>query len=156
MSNELKTTFSDLTPVAFRAYASNLCEGYPRAPERQRLQAYMFQTIASDRAVTRTEQNVLNTKRTRHRDHQNILEDLVLQHAHDYTRADELFVEQTKTDAEILALLTIDDAEVFIRDRNITGNVLLSGDKVKFGGLGSTGTAAAEPWRTRASSRGGS
>ena len=142
MSNELKTTFSDMPKAAFQIYAHDLCEGYPTGPERQRLQAYMFQTIAQDKKGQATTQFDLNTKRARSRDHQDVLEELVLEHAHDYNRSTSLFQEQTKTDQEILDLLKLDDTEVYIKDRDITGEVLLQGDRVKFCGLGATGSAA--------------
>ena len=141
MANELKTTFSDMEAAAFKAYAEDLLEAYPRAPERQRLQAYLLQTIASDRASLVEDQAAINEKRLRRRDHQEILEELVLEHAHDYSRASSLFQEQTKTDAEIIALCTQDDAEIYLRGRNITGDITLSGNNVKLCGLDVSGSA---------------
>ncbi len=143
MTNELKSTFSDLEATAFRTYAADLLDAYPSAPERQRLQAYMLQTIAADRKAIETAQTELSTKRFRRTQHQTLLEELVLAHAHDYQRSASLFVEQSKTDAEIIALLTQDDAEVFISGRNLSGTIALSGDRVKLCGLDYTGTAAA-------------
>ena len=75
MANELKTTFSDMEAAAFKAYAEDLLEAYPRAPERQRLQAYLLQTIALDRASLVEDQTAINQKRLRRRDHQEILEE---------------------------------------------------------------------------------
>ena len=141
MSNELKTTFSDLEASAFRAYAEDLVEAYPSQAERQRLQAYMLHTIAKDRVTHDAAQIALNTKRFRRREHQDILEEIVLKHSHDYARVPSLFTEQTKTDQQILDMLKVDDTEVFIKSRNVSGNVLLEGDRVKFCGLGASGTA---------------
>ena len=140
-TNEIYTSFSDLSATAFRTYATNVCEGYPMAPERQRAQAYLQQVVAQDKASIAAARQVLNEKSLRRLEHQEIVEDLAVKHAHDYGRAPTLFDEQVKSDAEILALLAQDNAEVYIRDRNIAGTVQLLGDNVKFAGLGSTGTA---------------
>ena len=102
MSNELKSTFSDLSADEFRAYAEDLVEAYPSAAERQRLQAYMFQIIAQDKAASDVEQSALNTKRSRRLDHREILDEIVLLHAHDYSRFSALFTDVVKTDQEIL------------------------------------------------------
>ena len=142
MSNELKSSFSDLTRTEFQAYASDLLEAYPSSAERQRLQAYMLQTIAQDGAAVVADQAALSEKRFRRMEHQEVLEELVLAHAHDYARADSLFQEQTRTDQQIVDLLKADDAEVYIKNRTLSGsNVLLEGDRTKFCGLGATGTA---------------
>ena len=49
MSNDLHTSFSALTEQEFDVYATDLLEAYPNALERQRLIAYMLQTLAQDR-----------------------------------------------------------------------------------------------------------
>ena len=137
----MHTTFSALTEEQFRTYATDLLEAYPGSTERQRLQAYMLQTIAQDRVAQDAERAALIVKGQRRRLHQAVLEDLSVKHAFDFQRSSSLFTEQTKTDQQILDLLKVDDAEVYIRDRNISGTIELSGDNVKFAGLGSTGTA---------------
>ena len=141
MSNDLHASFSHLDEDAFRTYATDLLEAYPGPVERQRLQAYLQQTCALDKRNNDTELAAVHTKRMRRRQHQNILEDLAVTHAHDFGRSASLFTEQSSTDTEILALLTNDNAEVYIRNRNITGTVLASGDNIKFAGLGATGSA---------------
>jgi len=141
MSNELKTTFADLDKDAFKVYAYDLVEAGCEGPPRQRLQAYMLQTIARDRAVQAEQQLSLSQTRMRSRQHQDVLEELVLQHMHDYGRSQDLFTEVNKTDQEILNYLTADNAEVFVKDRTITGDAVLSGDGVKFSGLNILGTA---------------
>ena len=50
MSNDLHTSFSALTAEEFDVYATDLLEAYPNALERQRLLAYMLQTLAQDRS----------------------------------------------------------------------------------------------------------
>ena len=98
MSNELKTTFVDLDKEAFRAYAHDLVEAGCEGPPRQRLQAYMLQTIAQDRGLQAQQQLSLSQSRMRSRQHQEVLEELVLQHMHDYGRSQDLFTEVNKTD----------------------------------------------------------
>ena len=140
-TNAIKSTFSDMTESAFRVYAKAVVDAYPGAADRQRSQAYLHQIIAQDRANQDLEQRALAIKRRRRRQHQQVLEELAVNHAHDFVRAQPLFVDQVKSDAEILALLLVDDAEVFIRNRDIAGEVLLSGSNIKFHGLGTTGNA---------------
>ena len=142
-TNAIKTTFADMSAADFRVYAEAVVDAYPAAADRQRSQAYLQQIVAQDRVAQDLEQRALTIKKQRRRRHQQIIEDLAVKHAHDFIRAEGLFVDQVKTDAEILQLLTNDDVEVFIRDRDITGEVLLSGSNVKFQGLGTTGSAVA-------------
>ena len=141
MSNELKSTFTDLDGEAFRVYAEDLVEGYPTPAERQRLQAYLLQTIALDRVEQVRQQGILNINRFRSMQHQEVLEDLVVKHSHDYSRFSSLFTDVTKTDQEILDYLKSNNAEVFVKDRTITGDALLEGDGTKFCGLNLLGTA---------------
>ena len=125
MSNELKTTFADLDKDAFKVYAYDLVEAGCEGPPRQRLQAYMLQTIARDRAVQAEQQLSLSQTRMRSRQHQDVLEELVLQHMHDYGRSQDLVTEVNKTDQEILNYLAA-NAEVFVKDRTITAPVTAS------------------------------
>ena len=141
MSNELKSTFSDLTADEFRTYAEDLVEAYPSAAERQRLQAYMFQILAQDKAAAAKQQASLNVQRSRRLDHQEICEEIVLMHSHDYSRFSSLFTDVTKTDQEILDYLKADNAEVFVKSRTLTGDALMEGDGTKFCGLNLLGTA---------------
>ena len=141
MSNELKSTFTDLDGEAFRVYAEDLVEAYPTPAERQRLQAYLLQTIAQDRVEQVRQQVILSLSRNRSRQHQNVLEELVVKHSHDYSRFSSLFTDVTKTDQEILDYLKSNNAEVFVKDRTITGDDLLEGDGTKFCGLNLLGTA---------------
>ncbi len=129
-TNAIKTTFADMSAADFRVYAEAVVDAYPAAADRQRSQAYLQQIVAQDRVAQDLEQRALTIKKQRRRRHQQIIEDLAVKHAHDFIRAEGLFVDQVKTDAEILQLLTNDDVEVFIRDRDITGEVLLSGSNV--------------------------
>ena len=141
MSNDLHTSFSALTAEEFDVYATDLLEAYPNALERQRLLAYMLQTLAQDRSSNDNDSLALRLRRQRRRAQQGLLEKLALVHSHDYNRASALFTEQVHTDAQIIALLTNNDAEVFVRDRTLTGDVLLSGNNIKYAGLGYTGSA---------------
>ena len=141
MSNDLHTSFSALTEQEFDVYATDLLEAYPNALERQRLLAYMLQTLAQDRNSNDNDSLALRLRRQRRRAQQGVLEKLALVHSHDYNRASALFTEQVHTDAQIIALLTNNDAEVFVRDRTLAGDVLLSGNNIKYAGLGYTGSA---------------
>ena len=133
-----------MTSEEFRTYAEDLLEAYTSAAERQRLQAYLHQILLSDKLVAETELISAGDKQLLQNDQREILELIIREHAHDFSRAQDLFTEQTKTDAEILALATNDNAEVFLRDREITGNLVASGNNIKICGLGATGSAATD------------
>ena len=144
MSNVRHTTFSGMTAEEFRTYAEDLLEAYTSAAERQRLQAYLHQILLVDKSAADADTIAAGNKRLLQRDQREILELIVQEHAHDFSRALDLFTEQSKTDAEILALATVDNAEIFLRDRELTGNLVASGDNVKISGLGATGSAATD------------
>ena len=148
MSNVRHTTFSGMTAAAFRTYAEDLLEAYTSAAERQRLQAYLHQILLTDKASADTDAIVAGTKQLLQNDQREILELIIKEHAHDFSRSQDLFTEQTLTDAQVLALATNDNAEIFLRDREITGNLVASGNNVKICGLGATGTAATDELAT--------
>jgi hypothetical protein len=144
--SEWKTTFAELSETEFEGYARDLSSGYPRAPEVQRVQAYLQQTVAQDKAEHAAAQAELNTKRQRRRQHQAVIEKLAVEHSHDFSRAQGLAEETPSlSDDQIIALLSNDNVEVYLHDKALspTAAVTISGDNVTLKGLGSTGTAAA-------------
>ena len=140
-THTIHTSFGHLTEDQFRAYATDLLDSYVTPAERQRSFAYLQQVLAQDKAATDVEQAALLVKRHVRRRQQAALEELSVLNAYDFTKVPGLFVEQVLTDTEILVLLTQDDADVSIRSRNVAGTFVLSGDDVRFIGLGSTGKA---------------
>ena len=141
-----KASFAEMTGAQFEEYARDIISKYPQAPEVQRAQAYLQQTVALDKASHATTQSELNTKRQRRRQHQGIIEKLAVERSHDFSRAQGL-AEATPSlnDDEIVALLLNDNVEVYLHDKTLSpaSAVIISGDNVTLKGLGSTGTAAA-------------
>ena len=70
VTQTIHESFSEMTADEFRAYATALLDGYPTASERQRAQSYLQQIAAGDSASHDGEQDTLNTKRRRRRQHQ--------------------------------------------------------------------------------------
>ena len=141
MAHPIYSSFSELTSSQFRTYSTDLLDSYPTAAERQRAQTYLQQILAKDSVALASDQSDLNVKQQRRVLQQRILEELAVANAYDFDKTPELFTPQAKTDSEILALLQQDKADVAIRSRNITGTVNITGDDVRFIGLGASGNA---------------
>ena len=146
MASEIKSSFEDLPAPAFQAYALGLVDAQESAIKRQRVISYLAQVVAQDKALQDTAASALTTKRFQRQAQQKFVETLMQNHAFDFSKpsapGENMFAAPAaKTDAQILALAAQDDADIFLRNRTITGNLVVTGDRVKISGLGSSGTA---------------
>ena len=141
-------TFSDLTVAAFETYAKTLFQRHVGDTERQRNAAYLQQVLASDDAASKVELRTVADKRRLSIKQRAKLDEVLVDHAFDFSQAPSLFTEVAKSDAEILALLTQDNVTVYLRDRTLTGNIRITGDNVRLIGLGATGSATADTLAT--------
>ena len=142
MATAIKSSFDDLSDTAFQSYARGLVDAQDTADKRQRAISYLAQVGAQDKAAQDLAGSVLNQKRFLRQKQATIVETLMVNHAFDFSKSAPLFAAPSaKTDAEILALAAQDDADIFLRDRTITGDLVVTGDRVKISGLGASGTA---------------
>ena len=142
MSSEIKSSFSALTASGFQTYARGLVDAQGSADKRQRIISYLAQVVAQDKAAHDVALSDLATKRIRRQYHQQFVEELMVNHAFDFSKSASLFAAPAATtDAQILALAAQDDADIFLRSRTLTGNLVVTGDRVKISGLGASGTA---------------
>ena len=146
-------SFLEMDDATFAEYAEYLINSDVASDARVRALAYLQHTTSQDKDDLRVTQAALNTNRIRQIDQQDRIGRLFVASGINFATAHaEVFNEPPVwTDAEILAKLTQDNAEVFIRDRDITGTVVLSGNEIKFAGLGTRARRWAATLRTRAS-----
>ncbi len=137
------TTFKDLTLAEFEAYAKTLLDHTVSGVNRERQIAYLRRIVANDDGQIKSEQVLLSARRRLQRLQRDAIDTIESDHSLDFEAAPELFVDAPKTDAEIIALLTQDNATVYLRDRNLSGNIRVTGNNVRLIGLGTTGTAVA-------------
>ena len=137
-------SFSGLSVAEFDTYAQTLLQRHVGDAERQRSAAYLRQVLSEDDAAFKVELRTVADKRRLAIKQRAKLDALLLDHAFDFSQAPSLFSEVVKSDAEILALLTQDNATVYLRDRTLTGNIRITGDNVRLIGLGATGAATAD------------
>ena len=137
------TTFKDLTLAEFEAYAKTLLDHTVSGINRERQIAYLRRIVANDDGLIKSEQVLLSARRRLQRLQRAAIDTIESDHSLDFEAAPELFVDAPKTDAEIIALLTQDNATVYLRDRTLSGNIRITGNNVRLIGLGTTGTAVA-------------
>ncbi len=137
------TTFKDLTLAEFEAYAKTLLDHTVSGVNRERQIAYLRRIVANDDGLIKSEQVLLSARRRLQRLQRDAIDTIESDHSLDFEAAPELFVDAPKTDAEIIALLTQDNSTVYLRDRNLSGNIRVTGNNVRLIGLGTTGTAVA-------------
>ena len=129
-------TFQSLSVAEFDAYSAELVGAYPNGEKRKQALAYLNQVNSADRTSISAAQFALRTSKIDCRKRQDIIDALIVQQAFDYTRQADLFVPQTPSDADIRALLTSNNAEVYF-NKTIAGDVTISGDSVLLEGGGS-------------------
>ena len=136
-------SFLDLPEEEFKEYARYLVNNDVYSEARTRALAYLQHTTSKDKAAIAQEQAALNVKRQRQLQHQAEIGVRFADNDIGFLTAHASVFQEPPvwTDAQILAKLTVDNAEVYIQDRDITGTVVLSGDNVKFRGLGGSGSA---------------
>ena len=143
MTSTRHTSFASLDEAAFSTYVSDLLDRHHGDAERQRNVAYLQSTLAKDEAAISVERTALILRRRLARRQRAAFETLTTEHDFDFAQAASLFTAVAKTDAEILQLLTQDDVTVYLRGRTLTGNIRITGDRVRLIGLGATGSATA-------------
>ena len=143
MTSTRHTSFASLDEASFSTYVSDLLDRHHGDAERQRNVAYLQSTLAKDEAVINIERTALILRRRVARQQRAAFETLTTEHDFDFAQAASLFTAVAKTDAEILQLLTQDDVTVYLRGRTLTGNIRITGDRVRLIGLGATGSATA-------------
>ena len=143
MTSARHTSFASLDEASFSTYVSDLLDRHHGDAERQRNVAYLQSTLAKDEAVINIERTALILRRRLARRQRAAFETLTTEHDFDFAQAASLFTAVAKTDAEILQLLTQDDVTVYLRGRTLTGNIRITGDRVRLIGLGATGSATA-------------
>ena len=143
MTSTRHTSFASLDEASFSTYVSDLLDRHHGDVERQRNVAYLQATLAKDEAAIGVERTALVARRRLCRQQRSAFETLTAEHDFDFSQASSLFTAVAKTDAEILQLLTQDDVTVYLRGRTLTGNIRITGDRVRLIGLGATGSATA-------------
>ena len=143
MTSTRHTSFASLDEASFSTYVSDLLDRHHGDAERQRNVAYVQATLAKDEAAIGVERSALILRRRLARQQRTAFDTLAAEHAFDFSQAASLFTAVAKTDAEILQLLTQDDVTVYLRGRTLTGNIRITGDRVRLIGLGATGSATA-------------
>jgi len=135
------SSFGDLSAADFETHATSIMNAHATSVERKQALAYLSSTLQKDRSAIEVEQKALSKRRVLYR-RQRIAYETHLDNArYDYSKTSAVFTETTKTDSEIAALLTGDNAEVNIGARTLTTDVLFSGDNVTLTGTGASGSA---------------
>ena len=130
-------SFQELSDADFQAYGRELVQGYPSSVQRKQAIAYLQAVNSGDKKSLATQRATLRLSRREHKKKQSFLDTLVAEQGFDFSRQASLFVQQTPTDADLRALLAVDNAEVYFTARSIAGDVTISGDSVLFEGGGS-------------------
>ena len=151
MPQTIHSSFQDLSEADFTTYAQVLVDGYPSSEQRKQALAYLQHINSADKQTLDAERTATAKKRIERQKRQTIIDGMIEAHAFDFTRQSSLFTAQTTSDAQIATLLTQDNAEVYIKGRTMTSDILISGDNVLLDGQGNEGSARTEALSNTAS-----
>ena len=136
MPQTIHNTFTDLDDEGFTDYSHALVNSYPTSSERKHAIAYLQMINSSDAVSIRDEKTKIDAKRIAQLKKQKILEDLLSEHSFDFTKQPDLFITQNPlTNSELDTLLTLDDVEVFIKNRQHVGDLNITGNSVLISGI---------------------
>ena len=144
-------TFEALTEAEFDTYSTELVDKSVSAERRKQAIVYLQQTASSDKSVIDEAQSALTTRKIAHRKKQKAVNALLESHDFDFSRDAALFQTQATTNTELALLLQQDNQELFIKNRVISGGLVISGDNVTIDGQ-SNGKAATEDKLTNTAS----
>jgi hypothetical protein len=127
-----KSTLTGLSLTEAETYCTQLLELHPRGTERKQIFAFLSALYAKDKVQLKKYQ-FINAQLG------SFISDKAVAHGIDYERHNALFVASTLSDADLITYLSQPDAEVFLQNKTITGNITL-GDDAYLQGF-STGSA---------------
>ena len=139
----IHASFEGLSETEFDTYAAELVDKSVSAQRRKQALAYLQQTASSDKGILDAERAAMNTRRVAHRKKQNTINALLSSHDFDFTRDAALFQVEATTNTELATLLQQDNQELFIKNRQITGDLVVAGNNVTIDGQ-SNGKAATQ------------
>ena len=131
------SSFTGLTEAGFQTYVSDLLNSTHSAPERKQIVAYLQQITSSDQAALDTERDAYRTKLVAQRKKQIKLDQAITEQQFDFSKTASIFSPTVITDTELTVLLAADDSEVFLTTRSVSGNMVVTGDRVRVDGGGS-------------------
>ena len=131
----MKTTLTDLTLVEAQTYCRELVRKHPRASERKQVFSYLLDLFRKDDKKIRKQQFV-NVQLNE------FLKSELELHSMDFSKTPSLFLASVLTDAQIIAEMLVDGAEIFLDNRTVVGDVVL-GPNVYLQGF-SSGSAKTE------------
>lgn len=136
-------SFKTLSADDFETYAQELVDKSVSAVRRKQALTYLQQVVSGDKVLLDTEKDELNANRLSQRKRQKAIDALLASHDFDFSRDSALFQQASTTNTELASLLQLDNQELFIKNRVITGDVIISGDNVTLDGQ-SNGKSAVE------------
>ena len=127
-------SFEALSEGGFDTYATELVDKSVSAERRKQALTYLQQTASSDKAVIDEAQSALTTRKIAHRKKQKTINTLLESHDFDFSRDAALFQTQATTNTELALLLQQDNQELFIKNRVISGGLVISGSNITLDG----------------------
>ena len=142
MSHAIFSTFQKLDEAAFTTYANDLLDSYHTSGERKQAVSYLQMINSVDSVALRAERTALDSKRIAQSKKQKVLETLLAAQNFDFTKQPSLFQAQAAlSSAQLDALLTQDNKEIYVRDLARVGDITITGDGVLLDGLSAGGSA---------------
>ena len=142
MAHTIHESFGSIAEADFSTYLAGLLEAHETQSEKKQALTYVQQVLASDKDAMDDEQTAMYKRRALHLKQQKEANGILAKHNFDFAKTPTLFQDQSRSDAEIAALLTLNDVDVRIGTKTLTAAIALSGNRVSLVGTGATGKAA--------------
>ena len=145
MTHVIHKTFLDLTEDEFKTYTTELIDSYSTSSARKHSVSFLQMVNSKDAVSLRAERTALDLKRIEQRKKQRVLESLLEDHSFDFAKQPTLFQTQAApSNTELAALLAQDNTEIFIRDRQHVGDLVITGNDVTLDGLSNKGSSRSD------------
>lgn len=137
----MEETFVEKSESEFRTYASGLVRNTTNAASRKQALTYLQMVLSQDRVAQTAELKAIRLKQAEQTKKQNAMDDLLGTHKFDYSKQSALFSSDVLTAEEFTAALSVQNSELYISGRQVTGDVTIAANGILIDGEG-TGLSA--------------
>ena len=123
----MESTFLEMSDSDFEEYADNIVQKRRDAASRQQAVSYLQSVVSADKTAVDQSVAALRGKRRTLRKRQQKIDGLISDHAFDFTKQPDLFLQQSlRSDAELVNDLAVNNQTLFVK-----GKTLNQSDNIK-------------------------
>ena len=131
----MQSTFLEMSDSDFETYADDIVQKRRDAASRQQAVSYLQSVVSADKTAVDQSVAALRGKRRTLRKRQQKIDGLISDHAFDFSKQPDLFLQQSlRSDAELVNDLAVNNQTLFVKGKTLNGNFIVQSDNIKIDG----------------------